>query len=108
MTQWDPDCKGDPCSCPGEPPEGVEVVAEEPGITLGDIHKALTTLTALGASKASIQWVLTNQMPPDPMPGCPDHEPVQHRDMKRPWCNKCGRDALGALIGKPRRFPLGA
>lgn len=21
---------------------------------------------------------------------CPDHNPVQHRDMRPPWCKKCG------------------
>jgi len=33
---------------------------------------------------------------------CPDHNPVQHRDRKPKWCNTCGRDAVGKLIGKPR------
>jgi hypothetical protein len=88
---WNPDCEG-PCNCPGE----------EPVITLGDIHKALTALTARGASLESIFWVMENQMPVGPTPDCPDHKLVQHRDMKRPWCNSCGRDTLGALIGHPR------
>lgn len=31
---------------------------------------------------------------------CGDHNPVQHRDMKPPWCNKCGRDASGQMQRK--------
>lgn len=26
---------------------------------------------------------------------CSDHNPVQHRDKKPPWCNSCGLDAGG-------------
>lgn len=28
---------------------------------------------------------------------CPDHKPVQHRDGKPPWCNKCGLTAHGKV-----------
>lgn len=28
-----------------------------------------------------------------PLPTCSDHNPVQHRDGKPPWCKKCGLTA---------------
>lgn len=31
---------------------------------------------------------------------CDPHNLVQHRDMKPPWCNKCGRDASGQMQRK--------
>ena len=30
------------------------------------------------------------------MSDCPGHRPVQHRDARPPWCNKCGLTAGGA------------
>lgn len=35
-------------------------------------------------------------------PSCPDHELVQHRDGNLAWCNSCGKDIGGRLIGRPR------
>lgn len=37
------------------------------------------------------------------VPDCPSHRLVQHRDSLPPWCRDCGRDALGDLIGRPRK-----
>lgn len=28
---------------------------------------------------------------------CSNHKPVQHRDGKPPWCNKCGLTAHGKV-----------
>jgi|SRR5690625_768744 len=32
---------------------------------------------------------------------CPDHKPVQHRDGKPPWCNRCGLTAAGTTPPEP-------
>ncbi len=51
------------------------------------------------AAFAAAEFILSD----DPAPvDCSDHKPVQHRDRKRPWCNRCGRAANGELIGTPR------
>ena len=36
---------------------------------------------------------------PRPLGDCPDHRLVQHRDGEPPWCNNCGGDANGSVIG---------
>lgn len=36
--------------------------------------------------------------------GCPEHKLVQHRDRKPPWCNRCGRDKDGHVIGRPKSW----
>lgn len=35
---------------------------------------------------------------------CPEHKLVQHRDGKKPWCRKCGRDEMGNVIGRVRSW----
>lgn len=32
---------------------------------------------------------------------CLNHNPVQHRDKRAPWCAECGRGSGGHLIGVP-------
>ena len=42
-----------------------------------------------------LQYAL-NRHVRDACPGV--HRPVQHRDMRPPWCRACGRDALGRQV----------
>ena len=45
-----------------------------------------------------INAVLSGSQPssvPQGVVGCSNHEPVQHRDRKPPWCRRCGLTAAG-------------
>lgn len=83
---WNPDCKG-PCDCPGEE---IKPVSPEHPCFCGSW--SLPYSHALGDHYR--RRIVTGL--------CPGHKLIQHRDMKGPWCNACGRDAKGDLIGKPR------
>lgn len=38
----------------------------------------------------------------DEIATCQQHRLVQHRDNKPKWCNTCGEDADGKVIGEPK------
>ena len=87
--QWNPDCKG-PCDCPGTER------AEPEQLTLFEAQLSQMTqaINSTAEERASLLQVM-----------CGEHQLVQHRDRKRPWCEHCGRAADGELIGRPRSEP---
>lgn len=53
----------------------------------------LTTTTAQGPGTVTLtipamHVIVDDDADPD-VPACPNHEPVQHRDGKEPWCDQC-------------------
>jgi hypothetical protein len=50
------------------------------------LDPSTTTLTVAGPTPTPTQT---------PSAACSDHQPVQHRDRKEPWCNRCGLTSDG-------------
>lgn len=69
----------------------IDGVKTEIGTAVVDLDMGCATVTVNHASASHIlQDKAIDTFSVAPEKSCNDHKPIQHRDSKPPWCNKCG------------------